>query len=308
MAHRTMVGGTSYELASGNMLRGGTGYGVEKGRALIGGTGYDVSFGPPPLNDCTWQQIREISDAGLASTYFSVGDTKTITLNGSVGELGLSNFAVDVFIIGIDHNSAYEGTNRIHFQLGKISATDICLCDSVYGGLAYVPENFRMNGNGAYGTAQGGWNATTMRTTLLGNNGTPANPVGMMAALPADLLAVMKPVTKYTNNSAGTSNSSSAVTATTDYLFLLAEYEIHGVRTYANQYEKDKQAQYDYYKAGNSKKKFMHNNLSTAAYWWCRSPAYAASNNSVFCCVNHNAAAYNNGAAASQGVAPCFCV
>lgn len=43
------------------------------------------------------------------------------------------------------------------------------------------------------------------------------------------------------------------VTATTDYLFLLAEFEVFGSRSGANQYEQNSQAQYDYYKAGNSR-------------------------------------------------------
>ena len=48
----------------------------------------------------------------------------------------------------------------------------------------------------------------------------------------------MQPVTKYTDNTAnGGGNVQTYVTATTDYLFLLAEFEVFGTRSYANSYE-----------------------------------------------------------------------
>lgn len=96
-----------------------------------------------------------------------------------------------------------------------------------------------------------------------------------MAALPADLRAVMQPVTKYTDNTAnGGGNVQTYVTATTDYLFLLAEFEVFGTRSYANSYEQNYQAQYDYYKAGNSRVAYNHSAVSTAVWWWLRSPSY----------------------------------
>lgn len=101
-----------------------------------------------------------------------------------------------------------------------------------------------------------------------------------MAALPADLRAVMQPVTKYTDNTAnGGGNVQTYVTATTDYLFLLAEFEVFGTRSYANSYEQNYQAQYDYYKAGNSRVAYNHSAVSTAVWWWLRSPYY---NNSYY--------------------------
>ena len=57
-----------------------------------------------------------------------------------------------------------------------------------------------------------------------------------MAALPADLRAVMKPITKYTDNIGGGTNDAGNVTASVDYLPLLAEKEIFGSRTYREQF------------------------------------------------------------------------
>ena len=87
------------------------------------------------LNDMSWADIRRISDAGLASSYFNVGDRKAVTLNGTVGSLSL-NGTYYCYIIGIDHNSAIEGTNRIHLQFGYTAASGgvhIAFTDSGYG-------------------------------------------------------------------------------------------------------------------------------------------------------------------------------
>ena len=127
-------------------------------------------------------------------------------------------------------------------------------------------------------TNAGGWNATYMRKTLLGNSGTPSSPPAnsLLAALPADLRAVMKSVTKYTDNT-GNSNSSGAVTATTDWLWLFAEFEVQGSRNYANQYEQNSQKQYDYWKSGNPKVAYKHSSTGAAVWWWRRSPHYNSS-------------------------------
>jgi len=44
MAHKTLKGGTAYEIIGGRTLIGGTGYDIAKGRTLKGGTGYDIPF------------------------------------------------------------------------------------------------------------------------------------------------------------------------------------------------------------------------------------------------------------------------
>lgn len=44
MAHKTLVGGTAYNIKGGKCLVDGTGYSIKKGRTLIDGTGYDVNF------------------------------------------------------------------------------------------------------------------------------------------------------------------------------------------------------------------------------------------------------------------------
>lgn len=227
----------------------------------------------PVLDKNEWKVIKKVADADKGANYWAVGDTKRITLNGKVGATTISNLKVDAFIIGFNHNSGKEGSNRIHFLLGKIGGKFVGLVDSYYdpSGYATTSGAFTMNTSD---TNSGGWAKTQMRSTVLGAASDPTNPTAntLLAALPADLRAVMKSVTKYTDNTGGGSNSASAVTATTDYLWLLAEFEVFGSRTYANSSEPSSQAQYEYFKAGNSKIAYKHSAAETAAAWRLRSP------------------------------------
>ena len=256
-----------------------------------------LSFVAAELNTNSWEMIKAVSDAGQGANYWSVGDTKDVTLTGNWQSLNVSNVTVKAFIIGFDHNSAVEGANRIHFLMGKIGTTMVAFCDMYYN-TRTAGTYFTMN---TTDTNSGGWEASRMRKTVLGNSNTPDNPLqgSLMAVLPEDLLAVMKPVTKWTQNSA------IAATATTDYAFLMAEFEIFGKRTYAYTTEQDKQAQYNYFKAGNPKVFYKHSATTTAVSAWLRSPI--ASGSYGFCIVYTSGAAADGYAGISLGVAPGFC-
>ena len=282
------------------------------------------------LNDQTWAEIRQVSDAGQGSSYWSVGDRKAVLVNGTVGTLAV-NQTLYVYILGFNHNSAKEG-NGIQFGTFKTAlsgGTDVCLVDGSYN--SYKTDGskiFNMNHWGNYN--YGGWKACDLRYDILGStNKAPVNygkaratsdtgydaptntatsPVAntLMAALPADLRAVMKPITKYTDNKGNSSDVAANVTSSLDYLPLLAEQEIFGGnRTYSNQYEKNSQVQYAYYSAGNSKVKYRHSATGSTAYWWERSPYY---NSNYFCNVNTNGSANYNYAGYSRGLAPAFMV
>ena len=213
-----------------------------------------------------------MSAAGKLGDYYDVGDGKDITLNGTVGILNLSNLVITAFILGINHNASLEGNNLTHFAIGKISGKQVALCDSQYENYGSL-TCFHMNSSDDNG---GGWNQSYMRKTILGNSGSPSSPPSnsLLAALPADLRAVMQSVNKYTDNTGNGSNSSRAVTATVDWLWLMAEFEVYGLRTWANDYEKNSQQQYDYFKAGNPKTFNNHNNVGSVVWAWSRSPRY----------------------------------
>ena len=96
------------------------------------------------------------------------------------------------------------------------------------------------------------------------------------------------------------------MTATTDYLFLLSNYEVQGNDGYANNTEKNSQAQYAYYKAGNSKIAYRHTSTASAVWWWLRSPRYTSY--STFCVTYTDGSYSTGGASASGGLLPGFAV
>ena len=275
---------------------------------VSGTTSYSLtlSFVSSTLNNNEWSVIKSVSDAGQGANYWSIGDRKAVTLNGTVGKLSLSNVTTYAFIIGFNHNASVEGSNRIHFQLAKTAlsgGTDVCLCDSSYNSNVSTTGYFSMNSSR---TNSGGWASSQMRTNICGTSLSSYSGT-IIAVIPAALRAVLKSVTKYTDNTAnGGGSTASYVTATTDYFFLLSEFEVFGSITYGNTNEKNKQAQYAYYSAGNSKIKYKHDGTSTAARWWLRSPI--ASNSYNFVYVYTDGTVYDYYAHGSLGFAPGFCV
>ena len=262
------------------------------------------------LNDNSWAAIHSVS--GTGASYWAVGDRKAVAVSGTVGTQSVSG-TYYVYIIGFNHNGA-TGIDFGTFKTALSGGTDICLIDAGYGN-NYTNGTKYFNMNHSSNTNSGGWKGCDLRYDVLGstntNDGdatatTATNPVAntLMAALPSDLRAVMKPMTIYTDNTGGGSNTASNVTASVDYLPLLAEYEIFGTRSYANSSEQNHQAQYAYYSAGNSKVKYRHSATSSTAWWWERSPIYYDSN--AFCCVNAGGDADYYFARYSGGVAPAF--
>ena len=279
------------------------------------------------LDSVSWEQISAYSQEGIAENYFAVGDKKLIMLNGTVGTLELDNTALYVYILGFDHNTEITGDTGITFGTFKtIDGIDVALKDSKSGSTYEGIKWFNMNHWNNYN--YGGWSACDLRYDILGSTDVPpsdyggskkvssvgydattnctSNPVPdtLMSALPADLRAVMKPMTVYTDNVGNKSNEEVNVTATIDYLPLLAEFEVFGVRTKANEFEQNKQKQYDYYSVGNSKKKYKHSNGTTAVQWNGRSPAI--STNLSFARVNANGDTYVS--MDVGGLAPIFLV
>jgi hypothetical protein len=264
------------------------------------------------LNDCTWDEISLIANSGMAADYFSVGDIKTIILNGKVGNSAeFSRLILYVFIIGIDHNSTIEGSNTIHFQIGKTDyydegTLDICLVDNVFGATSSSIV-FSMNTSA---TSTGGWKDSSMRNTVLGNSSEPKSPVtnSLMAALPSDLRKVMKPITKYTDNQGASSGAAANVSATTDYLWLLSEFEVYGSTYLSNSSEKTYQKQYDYYKTLEYKNKYRHYDISSVNSWL---RSYKSASPGYFCTIPAWSSDETSGSGAanySYGIAPAFAV
>lgn len=74
MAHKTLIGGTAYEITGGKALIDGTAYSIKSGKTLVGGTAYGINFAPSTA-------IITITGANNNSSDTRYAD---ITINGTV--------------------------------------------------------------------------------------------------------------------------------------------------------------------------------------------------------------------------------
>lgn len=238
------------------------------------------------LNNMTWDEISEVSKMGLAKSYFAVGDTKSVKVNGIVGNLTI-NQTLAVFILGIDHNIDFQdqGITFGCFKTAVSGGKNICLVDDRYD--TYVSnlsdETRRAFTYNISKDTNYGWKGSKIRSETLGSTqlgGQDATPDAtatpkeytLMSTLPAELRNVMKPMHICTDNDGRGGLYETDLSFTIDYLPLLSRREIDGENepnTNANKYMK----QYDYFKYGNSKTKYKHNSISTLAKYWTRSPS-----------------------------------
>ncbi len=185
------------------------------------------------LNANTWAMIREVSAAGTGANYWSLGATKTITINGAAGNTTFSNLSIDVFILGFYHNTSREGANRIHFQIGKISGTSVALVDSQYGNSVSSTGYFSMNSTN---TNAGGWNPSQMRPRSWElterRQARRPTPAGRPPRTHPGAVRNHAPVQRQHRRRIRILPV--CPHPSTVYLFLLSEWEYHGARTYAN--------------------------------------------------------------------------
>lgn len=260
----------------------------------------------------------------MASRYWSVGDTKTIILNGKIyfapkhnsNVIDYNNLSVDVFIVGINHNSSREGNNLIHFQMGKINNALKCFQSEWYR------VNFTNTGgfcHGNYAGWSGGWSRSLLRNKYLafavdGGDQNLSATNTYASLLPSSLRSVMAYVLKYTNctGPGSNNNNNSDIDSTYDKFFVMSEYELYGERFNANKYEQNYQKQYSYYSAGNSKDARGVNYLgeleptTSGRGHWLRSPS-TTQNRWVYRSyeVNYSGILESDTCLA---VCPCFCV
>lgn len=163
----------------------------------MSGTWVKIGDSPPsagtPLNDFTWAQIDYISENGLMSDYFNIGDTKNVTI-------GSATYVVE--IVGFSHDDRADGSGKVGLTFGLKD----CLNTA-----------YQMNSSN---TNSGGWGGCALRATLRGD---------IWNQLPSDLRDVIKEVTKKT--SAG--GASGIINSISDTLFLFAEKEIFGSKQYS---------------------------------------------------------------------------
>lgn len=284
-----------------------------------------------PPNDYTWSEISAISQAGTGANYWSIGDAKEITLNGTIGITAYDNVKLCLFILHFNHPENGVADNNIiwgGFKTALTGGVDVCLDDANY---AFYKDDgtkgFSMNhwGNKSYG----GWKGCDLRYDILGAVETQPSDYGkehttscvgydattaafnspksgtLMAAIPTDFRSVLRLWNRWIDAVGNNSNVDANIQKTVDAgISLPTEFEVQGTRTYANNYEQDHQTQFAYYANGNSKVKYKHNADGTAAYWWLSSAVYDYA--AYFCFAKADGGVRYNDAVRSYGVAPAF--
>ena len=134
----------------------------------------------PVLANNSWEQIAAVSEAGIASTAWNVGDTKNIVVSGET---------LTVEIVGFNHDDLASG--------GKAGIT--------FGLKNLMANTRKMNSSE---TNTGGFTESDMYEWLQGT---------LLNSLPADLRAVIKIVNKKT--SAGSHSSTINTNAMKIFLF-----------------------------------------------------------------------------------------
>lgn len=147
----------------------------------------------PVLANNSWEQIAAVSEAGIASTAWSVGDTKDIVVEGE-------NLTIE--ILGFDHDDLADGSGKAGITFG----------------LKNLMANIRQMNSSI--TNAGGFTGSDMYDWLQGT---------LLNSLPSDLRAVLKSVNKKT--SAG--SQSSTINTNAMKIFLFSEIEIFGSVRYS---------------------------------------------------------------------------
>lgn len=233
------------------------------------------------LNDYTWEEIRQISDAGQAEEYFQIGDKKEIILNGTNAWSGLTltNYKTYAFIIGINHNSEYEGINRIHFQIGMTSLEDTGIplvfgtgtygstptakTDANGGGIRWNWAQSLPNQSNVSGVKYiDNWSISSLRNKFFGiYKSEPKDTI--LSFLPNSLLVNLKSIKKYQDERAQGGTNSVSLASNVNYCFPLSEYEIGG-KTASNC--SSKQEYYIYYSKLITKKELNISTIQTENY------------------------------------------
>lgn len=228
--------------------------------------------------------------------YWAVGDTRTVSLSAMAATgVSESHRAQDVqFVIGdFEHDDLTTPING-HTKSAVTLLQKDCLMNASN---ASNPVNGSSNSENGYmnssNTNSGGWKNCARRIWC--NN-------VFFAALPSVWQSMIKTVNKKSGTGGG---SPSGTEVTEDKIFLAAEIEIFGSKTYSVAGEG---TQYQYYKnaTANRYKMPKWNSSYVSNVYWERSPN--SGNTGLFCLVYNDGSANDNAAYGACGVAPCLCI
>ena len=168
MAHKTLIGGTAYEIKGGRDLIGGTGYAKKKGRVLVNGTGYDIPFSSGiPIGTIPVGSVVKIGVNGKSYDFLVVN--QGVPSNSSRYDSSCSG--TWLLMKNIYENRVWQSKNVNKYESSDIHSylnnTFLNLVDSnIKDAIKQVKIPYRKNG-GSGGTNQSGANGLSCKIFLL---------------------------------------------------------------------------------------------------------------------------------------------
>ena len=208
---------------------------------------------------------------GAASEFWSVGDTKSVTLTNS-----------ETYTIRIADMKAnrYALSNGTGYSKGVFEFVEL------------YSEAYKMNTSG---TNAGGWAGCYMKGTVMPQ---------LYDLLPSDLQSSISEV--YILSGTG-SNTTSGTSSSVNKLFLACEYEISGTQSRSIGISESPLGQFDWYSSHNTQADRIKKDLNnTAQIWWTRSPR--SGNSDSFVSVGSNGAVSYSVAYGATSISPCFAI
>jgi methionine-rich copper-binding protein CopC len=257
-----------------------------------------VTIAKPTISGSSWSAIQAACKAGLANEYFSVGDTRTISL-GSMNTMTYAYYGT----LGDTTTLAAQTATIVVGDISSDGKTLTMLFTS-YSTQAPAYQMNPQTDDYTYGTNIGGWKDTILREWL---NSTSEG--GFYAALPSDLKSVIK---ENDTTYSATYNASEVLTCK-DNLWLLSSKEVFGGGTatsagsatsYENLAAFNAETQLAYFANGASSVRYSSG--TDTCKWWLRSSIYSKS--SSFTNVKSNGSSYYDQARYAYSVFPAFCI
>lgn len=228
-----------------------------------------------------WNIMKEIGMA-ISEASDSINANTTGSIYVSKGNIWAYKITPGNTINVNTHTYAVMGFNNFALTNQKNYGGTHNTAGLTFGAVDCV-GNYKMN----YGaTNKGAWGECLMRTSTM---------LTLQSGMPATLAQVRVP---YVSRS-----DQSIILYSDDYMFLPAEKEVFGTRTWSPTTEANALTQFAYYKNGGSKIKKLSGSVSV---WYLRTVIHNSDAN--FCSVNVKGAASYSNASFPQGTAPCFCV
>ena len=228
-----------------------------------------ADIGPVGVSFATdsWETIAAVAENGTASQFYSIGDTKNITISG-VGTITLE-------IADFDHDYLSGSTSASKAGISMITRD-------------LLPNTRQMNSSD---TNVGGFPASALYDYL---NGTILN------GLPSDLRSALKTTYKWY----GTGNNTTNGQWHGSKVWMPLEYEMFGKTTYSPATERStgNARKYPIFTDNASRVKKLNNGSGEANWYWEASPF--ASYTAFFCIVDGYGGANVNSASDTYGV--CF--